>query len=511
MDMQRTVGNGATASYVHQLQVQRYEDRQYWPLALPAPDFDQASGDQLPAFAENEPTVTVSFDEEGALQGTVERHRPAEHLRTLSWSNDETMAINPMSSVKEFYAVPAVVAAANKSLAEMGSNVRLVQGGHSLANRNGNRLTVVRPRLRTDTDDVARTRFMHLVQHECEETAKAVTGGDLGQAVFRGPDGNSVLAAKGPANAASGLTSLADALSSAQPPMTPQEAAQAVSKPGLPEHAPGERYGKGLLTHSLRDSEQATGINDYASARVGEALATHTINAEQRKGVSPRWDYSQGRVNTAGRIWVFHYGAVVAESTDRRDQITLENFNRRSLKDDLLAQAAHQTALAYATANPGQTMTDEDAKKAAKEVLGDQIESTLGDTWYFKMYEPGGARSFHSQNRAATLNPMTVATTTTIRPAELFFQDRSDVLESTSASQIQKIAERWRDSERQIIVEGHASGGVARVRNLARKRANATADRLVQHGIARNRITVKSDSQSDRQSATIKIADRPAE
>ncbi|WP_369386844.1 hypothetical protein AB5J72_03920 [Streptomyces sp. CG1] len=498
MDLQRTAGNRAATSYVHR--IQRYVDDD----GPASPRYDAASGDQLPAFALNEPSVTVTLDE-GTFQGTVGRNGPAAAPVTLSWSNDRTVAMNSAFGAKEFYAVPAVVAAANRSLADAGSYIRLAPGGYSLTNTDGERLVVVRPRRATDLDDVVLTRFMHLVQHECVEVAQKLTGGPLGHAVFRGPDGQGVSSDIGP-KGVTGLPRLAGALTSARPPRNPREAARATQSAD-PEQAPGEAYGTSLFHRELRDSEYAIGLNEHARARVGEALTTQTIGSKPRADVPGNFDFSRNRV-PAERIWVYHYAAVVAESSDGGDQITLENFNRNTLMEQLLRAAARQTAEAYATANPGQVMPEEQAVRAAREVLERETRSAMGDMWYFKMYEPGGARSFHAKNRVTALNPMTVATTTV---PHLLFENHSDVLLPNSVALLDRVAPAWQQSAAPIVVEAHARGGPLPVRNLARKRADAVVAHLVGLGIARDRITVRTRAQSDRPMAAVYPADRPEE
>ncbi|MGW1051368.1 OmpA family protein [Streptomyces sp. NPDC002521] len=497
-ETQRTAGNRAATSYVHR--IQGYVD----DSAPATPQFDAASGDRLPAFAPNEPAVTVTLDQ-GGFQGTVGRHGPATAPVTLTWSNDRSLAMNSEFGAKEFYAVPAVVAAANRSLADSGSYVRLAPGGHSLPNADGERLVVVRPRLANDLDDVVLTRFMHLVQHECVEVAQKLTGGPLGHAVFRGPGGEAVASGIGP-KGVTGLPRLAGALTSARPPRNPREAAGATQSAD-PEQAPGEAYGTSLYHQELQDNEYAIGLNEHARARVGEALTTQTIGSEPRPGVPGNFDFSRNRV-PAERIWVYHYAAVVAESSDGGDQITLENFNRNTLMEQLLREAARQTAEAYAGANPGQVMPPPQAMRAAREVLERETRSAMGDMWYFKMYEPGGERSFHAKNRITALNPLTVATTTV---PHLLFENHSDVLLPNSAALLDRVAPAWRQSAAPIVIEGHARGGPLPLRNLARKRADAVVAHLVGLGIARDRITVRTRAHSDRPMAAVYPADRPEE
>lgn len=486
-EIQRAAGNRAAAAVVHQLQRYTHDTA---PTA--APEYDTASGDDLPAFAVvATPTVEVRRDESDRWHGTVGAAHTEPGEVTLSWSDDQSIAMNPQGA-KEFYATREVVDAANRSLTESGSYIRLVLGGHSLTNGRGERLTVVRPRIATAESEPIQAEFMRLVQHECVEVAEKITGGALNQAVFRGPDGKAVTSAIGP-RGVSGLPRLAHALASKRPPGTPAEAAS-VTQGADPATAPGETYGTGLRNGTFAGSEQAIGLNEHARAQVGEALTTQSIGNEPAVGLPDNFDFSRNRV-PAERIWVYHYAAVVAESGDGKDQVTLENFNRTSLKRRL-AEEARLAARAHGAEPPAEAMRE----------LDSSLTKSMGDMWYFKMYTPGGDQSFHAKNRSTAINPMTIATTSVPR---LYFEDHSDVLRPLSVRALEKAAEGWRASTASLVVEGHARGGIVAPRDLAGKRADAVVAKLVGLGIPRERITVKTRSRSDRPFATVYPADRP--
>ncbi|TDC68255.1 eCIS core domain-containing protein [Streptomyces hainanensis] len=500
-DIQRTAGDQAATSHVPR--IQRYETGTNPITPELAPD----SGDQLPAFAVNSGSVSVTLDQEGAFQGDIARYVEPEGPVTIAWSGDETMAINSTKSQqpKEFYAVPEVVGSANRRLATAGSYVRLAQGGHSVTNSRGERLTVVRPRMATDQDDVVRERFMHLVQHECVEVAEKVVGGSLGHAMFRGTGGRGVSGDIGP-RGDTGLSPLAAALASRRPPTTPQQAAEAVQGP-RPALDPGEEYGTRQGVGRLTSYEQSIGINDYARARVGEALTTRTIPAEPRSGVPEGFDFARNRV-PAERIWVYHYATVLAESRDGGDQITLENFNRNSMMESLMRDAAREVATAYVSANPGSPrMPRREAEQVANGLLEREARSAMGDLWYFKIYQPGTERSFHSENRRTALNAMTVATTSV--PRLFFEEDSTDRLRPFSLSRLTAVAETWRQSAGQIVVEGHAHGGIIALRGRARLRAEAVARELRTLGIGPERIIIRVRDQSDARFASVYSAEEP--
>ncbi|MFD5320175.1 DUF4157 domain-containing protein [Streptomyces sp. NPDC127098] len=502
-DVQRTADHQAVTSHGHHVHhVQRYDDTDPTPART---RFDRRSGDQLPAFAENSMEVSVWLDQDGQFQADLERTAAVRGPVTLSWSDDETIAMNAAGMAKEFYAVPNVVTAANQSLAKAGSYIRLGQGGHSLTNSHGERLTVVRPRIATDLDDVVLQRFMHLAQHECVEVAQRLVGGTLGHAVFRGEGGSSVTAEIGP-RGATGLPRLAAALASDRPPATPREAAWEVQGPD-PATAPGEQYGTLQGQRRLRQYERGIGINENAIARVGEALTTHTIAAEPRPGVPANFDFARDREPT-GRIWVYHYATVVAESSDRRDQITLENYNRNSLMEEVLRAAAQETGRAYAEAYPGRRMPRAHADRVARELLERETRSALGGMWYFSMYAQQGRRGFHNKNRGTALNAMTVVTTSVPR---LYFEERSNVLQGHSVAALERAAAGWRHSNAPIVVEGHSRGSRFPVRGLAGRRAETVRNEMIALGIAPERIQVREREQSDGAFASVYPARLPEE
>ncbi|GAB2869949.1 eCIS core domain-containing protein [Streptomyces mayteni] len=500
-DIQRTAGNQAATAHVHQ--VQRYETSTNPITPELAPD----SGDQLPAFAVNTGSVSLTLDREGAFKVDTNRYVEPKGPVTMSWSGDETIAINSTKGQpKEFYAVPEVVDSANRKLARAGNYVRLAQGGHSVTNSRGERLTVVRPRIATDQDDVVRERFMHLVQHECVEVAEKMVGGSLGHAMFRDAGGQGVAGDIGP-RGATGLGPLAAALTSRRPPRTPRQAAEAAQGP-RPALEPGEAYGRSQFSGENRDLEQGIGINEYANARVGEALTTHTISAAPRDGVPERFDFARNRVRRREeRIWGYHYATVLAESGDGRDQITLENFNRGKMVERLLAEAARVVAEAYVRDNPGSPlMPQSEAEQKADKLLGREARSAMGDLWYFKMYQPGTERSFHSESSQTVLNAMTVVTTSVPR---LFFEEDSDRLQPFSLRRLGTVAEGWRQSSAPIVVEGHASGGIIASSGLARRRAEAVARELERRDINSARITIKVRKRSDKDFASVYSAKEP--
>ncbi|HEY0804660.1 MAG TPA: DUF4157 domain-containing protein, partial [Pseudonocardiaceae bacterium] len=438
---------------------------------------DQTGSDTLATFTTNRFDVTLDRDASGQRRLGIGKYGESESAR-LNWSGDESLAINSRFGAKEFYAVPAVIDAANQSLAEAGSPLRLKSSGHSLRNTRGETLSVVRPQLLGGADVL--TSFMRLTQHECVDVAERLLGGSpLTHAVFRGPAGDAVTGEMG--LRASNLPALADAMISNRPPTTPTGAARGVQDTP-PATQPGRRYGRALYQQDPRvaASAHAIGVNEYARARVGEGLTTQTISAPNlANGEADRFDYSRNRVPDE-RIWVYHYAPVVVESRDGRDQITLENFNRQAWARSVAEQAAHKIADKYEGSlrsllnslsaggvegrEQGVRMLaalrvrDGELQRQAMARAREQVtnlerdaRNSMGEMWYFKMYEPGGQRSFHAQNRDTALNPMTVATT---HVQHLTFEPHTDRLTGYAEQQLTRIANARMTSPTQLLVEG---------------------------------------------------------
>jgi outer membrane protein OmpA-like peptidoglycan-associated protein len=494
---------------------------------------DQTGADTLPRFATNRFDVTLDRDDSGQRRLGIAKYSESKSA-VLNWSGDESLAINSRFGAKEFYAVPAVINAANQSLAEAGSPLRLQSSGHSLPNSRGETLSVVRPQLLGGADVL--TSFMRLTQHECVDVAERLLGGSpLTHAVFRGPAGDAVTGEMG--LRASNLPALADTMISNRPPMTPTNAALDVQGPS-PATQPGRGYGEALYRGSRRvaASSQAIGVNEYARARVGEGLTTQTISAPNlANGQADRFDYSRGRVPEE-RIWVYHYAPVVVESRDGRDQITLENFNRQAWARSVAEDAADKIANTYegelrrlltSLYDSGVGGTEQGVQMFAKLLrvrdgelrdramvrareqvtnLERDARNSMGEMWYFKMYEPGGERSFHAQNKDTALNPMTVATT---HVQHLTFEPRTDQLTQYAEQQLDRIAAARLTSPTQLLVEGRARGGAVPIRQLAQRRADRVRDELIRRGVLPNRISIRTEPQSDVAFATVTPADRP--
>jgi outer membrane protein OmpA-like peptidoglycan-associated protein len=457
----------------------------------------------------------------------------------LSWAGDESIAISTADEAKEFYALPGVLAKANASLRAVDSPVRLVAGGYTLPNTKGQVLTVVRPaythRGRDPVNEL--TTFMRLTQHECEAVATTILGKDrLTHVVFRNPEGRAVSAPSG--YQGERLPALAESLAGPRPPTTVEEAADAVQGPKS-KTGPGKRYGEAVHQNKPESaaSARAIGVNEHARPIPGEGLAVHTIDAPLKPdGRLDKFDYSTNA--DLDHTWVFHHAAVVAESLDGQDQVTLENFNRRNdeerLSETILAGVKDRFAARFPDVitpildkaakapqpNPAHAV---EALNEIRVQLGAETKQAMADArdqydhmrirlekssverWYFKIFSPGGAQSFHARNTDA-VNRLTVVTTNV---PEVTFETHSAEPTAEGVQVLEKIARSTRETEIQLVIEGHAKGGPIPLRRLARKRSDRVREELEKLGVAKDRIRTEHKSQSDIAKVIIYPADRP--
>lgn len=498
------------------------------------PVVDPQSRDQNPPFAVNASDVRLATDTFGAPDFVLSPSaRPVDSTK-LSWSSDGTLAINAAEEAKEFYAATDRISAANADLAEAGSPLQLVAGGYWLTSPQGERLVVVRPQLRSVP--TALEEFLVLDADECIEVSERLLGPQIA-AVFRQPNGNAVMTETGVAG--SDLPALAATLAGGGPPRTAAEAAYAVrgNQPSMSD-GPGRRYGTKLGQNdpALDASAVAIGVNRYARARVGEVLSTHSIQNPVVGDQLDRRDYSRGgRVPAEHgiRVWVYHYGAVVMASRDGRDQVTLENFNRlQEARTGMVERAIELISERYAAelqdviidprANPGARLAarlaalhqtnpaywTEAAQKAEGQVnrLIRDAKWAMGEKWYFKMYRPGTATSFHDEAKISMINPLTVVST---RQYVLDFTSEEATLNTIHRHKLRDFAGANAGGTMNFVVKGYARGGLMPFQQLARKRAEVVRDEMVRLGIPASRLYVDWQSRSDAGLVTISRADRP--
>ena len=332
----------------------------------------------------------------------------------LKVSDDATLAIGTGAGreQKAFYADPDVVTAANEALTAATSPVRL-------APEAANRVTIPAqaPRAVTDLSGTAVTRpetaervltkvvpqnsaggALALVTSVCRDVAAAVQGG-MHQSIVLGRPGQQRRAIKTGAgdtefsgardvySAMAGRTRLEDVGKEAPSPTAKTEYAA---------------MGAG----ARRDAAAALGVNQFARADIGQSYVIHSAGLPGEQGFG------------------YHVAAVVANSLDRNDHITLENYNRGPARKALITELRGilagldpgnaVLAAEEAARFPGQEdvvfvgymlfRAEEATINSAKNRVLTTLSASLGPlnnrAWFFTMVGSQQNQSFHELSQA---------------------------------------------------------------------------------------------------------------
>ncbi|WP_434444123.1 toxin glutamine deamidase domain-containing protein [Lentzea sp. E54] len=424
------------------------------PQPLIANDY-RFAGDPLP-FTANQPYALVQGT--GFPAFTTPSADLTFTTPPLRLSGDGSLAINGVGTVaaagttvtqaREFFATSEVLEQARVALHRAQSSVELVtEGPEVIVTADNGQQTVLHRVV---------PRFTGRMPDICRDMAQEVTGSPFNALVLRGQDGRPVLA---PVDTTSGIEvsgthHLAEQLAElaqgdAELDATgPQWAASvinldedpAVDAPGRPR--PGLRYGAALSHESANDRARQrmddlarrTGINQFASAKPGEAFIVSSISSTTADG-NRELQVNAARGDTSAHPYGYHFAGVVARSSDGT-VITLENY-RRGMKAARLIDEAVATNLAHhgpqlesiaadldseiaAASRQGDTAADLQAKKtlatalialrdagenpppAVRKSAARAMQSVLklprfGDQWYFRMYREAPGETFYDQ------------------------------------------------------------------------------------------------------------------
>ena len=351
----------------------------------------------------------------------------------LRVSHDNSLAMNAQEGeVKEFYATPAVIAESNELLEQANSPVRLEALSHKLTvPKHGSvppqQLSMVQPVI-DGKRPPDRLSFVQLAMDVCRDAAKQIIGGDIGSVrLGSGPSEQRLAVDTTHSKVVQGTHELAQALSGGD--VSVLDAAQ-VMKDAPSGHNPnfttveGRAYGEAVNRGDVTSRAQTLGINQFARAGIGEGYVTQTVGIS---GAEPLKDYSGDR--TQEFTWGYHYAAVVADSSDHREQILMENYARVSdvregktrLLNKLREQFADELAGLVSAGNENQQIGEilhwlvfklqavgreaDDAYMAMFRELG-----PLKSMWYFRMVGSHKGQSFHElmQRSGYFANPMTL-------------------------------------------------------------------------------------------------------
>lgn len=384
------------------------------------------------------------------------RHDTKHEARpNLYFSDDHTIAINRAKGreAREFYADPAVIADGNTKLTNVGSAVQLVPNPAVTVTPPGpgaTALQMVKPSIQVALAAVVgdAASFGTAVCVDVAMKVMGQLGGGRGtRGIFEGPHpaprheedysvndtGSKAVyhladfVAQGPGGRAPTTGQLHTAMSNE-----------------APRDSAGEAYGRNTTSQDRIARAQQLAINQFARPEVGEGFATYSTR--------PR----------AGRkTWGYHYAGVVARSTDGRDSVTLENYNRSSdikrlaekvykrvLKRNKAIVTAKIAQLRQEAATLGREawaldpryyelhdlqarLTPETVYRKLREVLvaireatgadraageadfNDILNTDANTKWFFHLYGSGRGQSFHEQAVKSNYfkNPLTLRVT----------------------------------------------------------------------------------------------------
>ncbi|PSL43682.1 uncharacterized protein DUF4157 [Saccharothrix carnea] len=524
---------------------------------------EEEEDDGLPVMATDEFEFTTSHSSRYGRRvrdgWRVVQEEP-DPIPALTPSRDRTVAIRrDVAQPKEFFATKAVVTKANQDLARVGAHVELAEGSFDVPPPPGGRekLVVVRPKLQLPPSEPG--KYADLVKDQCVEVAEQILR-PLTHLVFRGPTGAASTAdldlKKGEDNAAR----LAGALTGKHPPRDPREAARAAGRGDVPDR-PGLAYGPQRFAPELEELTRRIGINRHARAMVGEAYTTQRVNAGPgaTPGTHVHFTGSHQAADMMTR-WPYHYAAVVAESLDRHDQITLENITRSGTGEQLdqeltawmrdnfpdemakHAREAQQLLLAeYPITDPDPAMVrlQENRRRGGlvPQLIGRMLASYQGyerltvqeaharykrmrdDTnlepsrmWYFRMVSPGTDEAFY-EHETGEANPMTMVAAFVPPPGRVTVDlapgaeaptagnDRRAL--RTFAAQVNALVERGFTPEVQVVASVADSG--VRARFLGHTRKNNVVDLLASR-IDKNLVKSRSEVGTGHDRVTVSLS-----
>jgi hypothetical protein len=498
--LQRSLGNRATASLLTRgPTVQRVKRLKGGDATLPAADEQRAQKMFTSHEAEPEPLADMTAPMSWGKSAVVDP--------TLLSSNDGTVVMQDTTKEpQEFYATEPVLAASVKALSDHRSIVGLEIGGATLAV--GDK-TLTKARAKSNVVPVAEgmgAEMAAIATTICIDVASLVLGlktGPKAHAVVLGPKGGTTRTApiESTGTGSDAVTRLAAVLGKAGTPALDDTIGAMASGSAAPADT-GTTYGTRSGEGDFGASATALGVNEFAEPGVGEAFATYSV-----KSAGDVVKKAESSLE-AGHVWGYHYAAVVAEAADKKDKVTLENYNRssdlyRTYGQAIIAElgtdvrAKVETFLG-ARPNPRSTgtlyaklkgLTGVEAEQAAEEIQAKVLaaDKEAWNQWYFAMYGTKAAeadegaladRTFHARAAATGFfeNPLTVRVAAPegatydegaiyrelVVVISLAPNDANADVRPFAAQQ--KLKDDWIETVRRAGVDGGASAAQARTR-----------------------------------------------
>jgi hypothetical protein len=366
----------------------------------------------------------------------VERSNEKQGLRI---AEDNSMAIHKTArEAKEFYAVQDVLDNSNKILEKINSQVKLEKSGSLSISTEGENLHKVTPVSSLEEQEIQAGKFAELISHICIDMASGVMGKPSWshEAVFQEQGKGNQHVANVQSTGEFGdknIGSLALGLVDAEEGVDVKEMRDQMVRDPYTEK-PGERYGTALGNGELNGKSKTMGINEYARPKVGEAYATYSMFDES--GIDRAIDYATGGdpQEALQHVWGYHYAAVVAESLDRGNTVTLENYNRdedqTAQLHNILVEVVEANSVAlkdvYEQVKPQekynkgdlqskfmtayQAIHQESVGLAQSRFLDIKRSFDSSQSWFFQMQGQGEGQSFHEQQKESGghVNPLTL-------------------------------------------------------------------------------------------------------
>jgi hypothetical protein len=225
-------------------------------------------------------------------------------------ADDDSLAINSQQGEpKEFYAAPTVISNARRSL-QIAAARRAVCGRQPGHAGTGKQLVMVQPKLREEQAP-GRDEFAVLANTICGTRRRRSWPVSRTRRSERERRDDSALDITG-SQAVGGVHELGGKLAGGDVSIGEAKKTLAEGKSEAvqtPELA-GKEYGLSLHGGAAATRARALGLNEGASAGVGEGYLTQTVGSMEGTDV----DFTSGAARRRDFVWGYHFSSVIAES-----------------------------------------------------------------------------------------------------------------------------------------------------------------------------------------------------
>lgn len=405
--------------------------RPHFPTVVQAYRKTKSGGGDVDLLSQSsKPSVTT---QDGSSAFSYKQHKTKSGGADFLVADDDSVAVQDTDrEPKQFFAKSQVLHDANESLRESGSPVCLENAGGTVK-FGSHTLAAIKPD-RVEGGD--KEKFVDLWDHVCINLANRIMGNATswkGEAVLQSGDHQASLDIEPTGNEGGPpVDKLAAHLTSALEPEDPlgaeaepqivlDAASTAISGPQV--QSPGRAYGEATHKGKIGRAASRLGVNENARPNVGEGFATFSVSA----GTGEADDYTSGTAERHNSAWGYHYAAVVAKSTNKKDYITLQNY-KRDENDNVIFESILQK---YADVIKSRRENLEREGKNRQQIENnlysfltkyhmnarkDYIDlSREGDdaskrAWFFRIHGSQSGQSFHEQQAATRefANPLTL-------------------------------------------------------------------------------------------------------